>query len=56
VGGARRGPRVGELTLQYEAVVLADDGDQILTLYTAESGTLDAEHLARLASDATFAA
>jgi hypothetical protein len=33
-----------------------DDGDQILTLYTAESGTPDAEHLARLASDATFAA
>jgi hypothetical protein len=35
---------------------LADDGDQILTLDTAESGTPDAERLARLASDATFAA
>jgi transcriptional regulator with XRE-family HTH domain len=51
-----RHPRVGELTLHYEAVVLADDGDQILTLYTAESGTPDAERLARLASDATFVA
>jgi transcriptional regulator with XRE-family HTH domain len=51
-----RHPRVGELTLQYEAVVLADDGDQILTLYTAESDTPDAERLARLASDATFVA
>jgi transcriptional regulator with XRE-family HTH domain len=47
-----RHPRVGELTLHYEAVVLADDGDQILTLYAAEPGTPDAARLATLAETA----
>ena len=42
-------PRVGELTLHFEALVLADDGDQILTLYAAEPGTRDADRLALLA-------
>ena len=41
-------PRVGELTLHYEALVLADDGDQILTLYAAEPGTRDADRVALL--------
>jgi transcriptional regulator with XRE-family HTH domain len=41
-------PVVGPLTLHYEAVLLADDGDQLLTIYAAEPGTPDAERLARL--------
>jgi hypothetical protein len=45
-----RHPQVGDLTLHYEAVVLADDGDQILTLYAAEPGTSDGERLAALAA------
>ncbi len=44
-----RHPLVGDLDLHYEAVVLADDGDQILTLYAAEPGTADSAALARLA-------
>jgi transcriptional regulator with XRE-family HTH domain len=47
-----RHPRVGDLTLHYEAVVLADDGDQILTLYAAEPGTPDAARLGTLAETA----
>jgi hypothetical protein len=39
---------VGDLALHYEAVVLTDDGDQMLTLYAAEPGTQDAERLAAL--------
>jgi len=42
-------PEVGELALHYEAVSLPDDGDQILTIYTAPPGSVDAERLARLA-------
>jgi transcriptional regulator with XRE-family HTH domain len=42
-------PTAGELTLTYEALPLPDDGDQILTLYTVEPGTIDAERLAGLA-------
>jgi transcriptional regulator with XRE-family HTH domain len=44
-----RHPLVGDLDLHYEAVLLADDGDQILTLYAAEPGTADSAALARLA-------
>ena len=43
-----RHPEVGDLALHYEAVVLTDDGDQMLTLYAAEPGTQDAERLAAL--------
>lgn len=42
-------PRVGALALHYEALLLADDGDQILTIYAAEPGTSDGERLAQLA-------
>ncbi len=42
-------PTVGELTLTYEALPMPDDGDQILTIYTAEPDTVDAERLAALA-------
>lgn len=45
-----RHPQVGDLTLHYEAVVLADDGDQILTLYAAEPETSDGQRLAALAA------
>jgi transcriptional regulator with XRE-family HTH domain len=41
-------PTVGELTLRYEAVLLPDDGDQLLTIYAAEPGTPHAERLAAL--------
>ena len=41
-------PTVGELTLHYEAVLLPDDGDQLLTIYAAEPGTPHAERLAQL--------
>jgi transcriptional regulator with XRE-family HTH domain len=41
-------PTVGRLTLHYEAFLLADDGDQVLTVYAAEPGTRDAERLAQL--------
>jgi transcriptional regulator with XRE-family HTH domain len=46
-------PTAGELTLTYEALPLPDDGDQILTLYTVEPGTVDAERLAGLALTST---
>jgi transcriptional regulator with XRE-family HTH domain len=39
----------GELTLTYEALPMPDDGDQILTIFTAEPGTVAAERLAELA-------
>lgn len=42
-------PTAGELTLTYEALPMPDDGDQILTIYTVEPGTIDAERLAGLA-------
>jgi transcriptional regulator with XRE-family HTH domain len=42
-------PSAGELTLTYEALPMLDDGDQILTVYTAEPDTVDAERLAALA-------
>jgi transcriptional regulator with XRE-family HTH domain len=42
-------PLVGELTLHYEALVLADDGDQILTIYAADPDSPDGQRLARLA-------
>ena len=48
-------PQVGDLSLLYEAVVLADDGDQILTLYTAEPSSADGEQLARIAAMARAA-
>jgi transcriptional regulator with XRE-family HTH domain len=41
-------PTAGELTLTYEALPMPDDGDQILTIYTAEPDTVDAERLAAL--------
>jgi len=41
-------PKVGELTLYYEALLLADDGDQLLTIYAAAPDTPAAERLARL--------
>jgi MmyB-like transcription regulator ligand binding domain len=41
-------PTVGELTLHYEALVLPDDGDQLLTVYAAEPQTVDAERLVQL--------
>jgi transcriptional regulator with XRE-family HTH domain len=46
-------PTAGELTLTYEALPLPDDGDQILTLYTVEPGTVDADRLAGLALTST---
>jgi transcriptional regulator with XRE-family HTH domain len=45
-----RHPQVGALALHYEALLLAADGDQLLTIYAAEPGTVDAERLARLAA------
>jgi transcriptional regulator with XRE-family HTH domain len=42
-------PSAGELTLTYEALPMPDEGDQILTVYTAEPDTVDAERLAALA-------
>jgi transcriptional regulator with XRE-family HTH domain len=42
-------PTAGEVTLTYEALPMPDDGDQILTIYTVEPGTIDAERLAALA-------
>jgi MmyB-like transcription regulator ligand binding domain len=41
-------PTVGRLTLHYEALLLADEGDQLLTIYAAEPGSPDAERLAQL--------
>jgi transcriptional regulator with XRE-family HTH domain len=43
-------PVVGPLTVRYEALLLAEDGGQLLTIYAAEPGTPDAERLARLAT------
>ena len=45
-------PVVGELALHYEAVLLAGDGDQLLTIYAAEPATRDAERLARITEPA----
>jgi transcriptional regulator with XRE-family HTH domain len=42
-------PTADELTLTYEALPMPDDGDQILTVFTAEPDTVDAERLAALA-------
>jgi transcriptional regulator with XRE-family HTH domain len=42
-------PTAGELTLTYEALPMPDEGDQILTVFTAEPHTIDAERLAALA-------
>jgi MmyB-like transcription regulator ligand binding domain len=47
---------VGALTLHYEALALADDGDQLLTVYAAKPGTRDAERLAQLSAPSRFAA
>jgi hypothetical protein len=41
-------PTVGELTLHYEALLLADDGDQLLTIYAAAPDTLAADRLAQV--------
>jgi transcriptional regulator with XRE-family HTH domain len=49
-------PAVGELTLHYEALPLADDGDQLLTIYAASPGSTDAERLGRLAELSPVAA
>jgi transcriptional regulator with XRE-family HTH domain len=49
-------PTVGQLTLHYEALLLADDGDQLLTIYAAEPDTPDAERLGRLSELAGAAA
>ena len=49
-------PTVGPLTLRYEALPLADDGDQLLTIYAAEPGTVDAERLGQLSELARAAA
>jgi transcriptional regulator with XRE-family HTH domain len=49
-------PAVGQLTLQYEALLLADDGDQLLTIYAAEPDTPDAERLGQLSEFAAAAA
>ncbi|MFI2300751.1 helix-turn-helix domain-containing protein [Actinacidiphila glaucinigra] len=42
-------PVVGELTLQYEALAVTGDPDQILGVYTAESATASERALRRLA-------
>lgn len=41
-------PIVGPISLSYEALPLPDDGDQILTIYTVQRGTTDAERLDQL--------
>jgi transcriptional regulator with XRE-family HTH domain len=41
-------PVVGVLTLYYEALWLADDGDQVLTVYAAVPDSVDAERLQQL--------
>lgn len=41
-------PTVGDLTLSFEALLLADEGDQLLTIYSAEPQTPDAERLEQL--------
>jgi hypothetical protein len=46
--GSSTHPTVGRLTLHYEALLLPDDGDQLLTIYATEPGTRDAERLAQL--------
>ena len=55
--GAKRynHPLVGPLTLNYEALLLADDGDQILTIYAAEPASPDGERLARLVQPVSLA-
>jgi transcriptional regulator with XRE-family HTH domain len=45
-------PRVGRLTLHYEALALPGDGDQLLTIYAAEPHSPDAERLAQLSEPA----
>jgi transcriptional regulator with XRE-family HTH domain len=47
-----RHPVAGELAVHYEALLLAEDGDQLLTLYSAEPGTRDAERLAQVTGSA----
>jgi transcriptional regulator with XRE-family HTH domain len=47
---------VGDLTLHYEALLLPDDGDQLLTIYAAAPGTPAAERLAQLSELAKAAA
>jgi transcriptional regulator with XRE-family HTH domain len=41
---------VGELTLYYEALLLPDDGDQVLTVYAASTNTVDSERLRQLSA------
>ncbi|MGW1991467.1 helix-turn-helix domain-containing protein [Embleya sp. NPDC001921] len=53
-----RHPLVGELTLSFESLPLADGSEQSLTVYTAQPGSTSAENLRLLASwgaDATVA-
>jgi hypothetical protein len=45
-----RHPVVGELTIAYEALPLADGSEQTLYLYTAEPGSASADALRLLAS------
>ena len=45
-------PTVGRLALHYEALLLPEDGDQLLTIYAAEPGSPDAERLAQLSETA----
>ena len=49
-------PKLGALTLHYEALLLPDDGDQLLTIYAAAPGTPAAERLAQLSELAGAAA
>lgn len=46
-------PRLGRITLPFEAVPLPDEGDQILTIYPVEPGSAEAEALASLALEAS---
>ena len=46
-------PLVGPLSLHYEALLLPDDGDQLLTIYAAEPQTPHADRLAQLSEAAT---
>lgn len=41
-------PRVGALTLAYEALPIPDAPEQVLITYSAEPGSPTAERLARL--------
>lgn len=46
-------PAVGELTVSYEALPLPDDPDQVLFIYSAESGSPSERALQRLAAGIT---